>query len=347
MSPSARSILVLHEAIEPDARADERDTLIQAGEVAAALQRLGFRVNTLQTSLNLDATLATIRQQQPDAVFNLVESLGGDGRMIYFVPALLASAGLAFTGSASDAIFLSSQKQLAKNWMRHNGILTPASLDSDGSDMDPGTCWIVKSVWEHASFGLDDGCVVRGSEAAAARIGECIARFGGEWFAEQFVAGREFNISVLERDGAPVILPVAEIEFSGFAPGKPEIVGYAAKWDEDSAEYRGTPRVFPSLSPDLATALEGIVQQCWESFGLQGYARVDIRVDEAGIPWVLEINANPCLSRDAGFAVAAGMAGIAYDQMISQIVDSGLTAGLPARFGGDENPRYRVAKAGV
>jgi D-alanine-D-alanine ligase len=206
------------------------------------------------------------------------------------------------------------------------------------------TRWIVKSLWEHASFGLDDGCVVRGFDAARARIEECVARYGGEWFGEQFVEGREFNISVLEQAGKPLILPMAEISFSGLAPGKPRIVGYAAKWDEGSSEYQATPRSFPKIAAGLREALERVVLQCWKHFGLQGYARVDIRVDAEGVPWVLEVNANPCLSRDAGFAAAARLAGIDYEQLIGLVVDAGLKTAGPTGSMFEAPPRHLISQ---
>jgi D-alanine-D-alanine ligase len=330
MNQAAPFAVVLHEAIGSCARADELDTLVQAEQVSTALQHLGWRVSTLQTGLDLDATLASIKEQRPDVVFNLVESLGGDGRLIHFIPALLGSGDVAFTGCGSDAVYLSSQKELAKNWMRLNGIPTPASLATAGEKPGADTRWIVKSLWEHASFGLDDGCVVRGFDAARTRIEECVARYGGEWFAEQFVEGREFNISVLEQAGKPLILPMAEISFTNLPPGKPKIVGYAAKWDEAAPEYQATPRTFPKLPFSLHEALEEVVRNCWKSFGLNGYARVDIRVDERGTPWVLEVNANPCLSRDAGFVAAARLAGMDYEQLIGRVVDAALSKGAPS-----------------
>ncbi len=344
MNQIAPLAVVLHEAIGPDARADELDTLVQAKQVSAALHDLGWRVSTLQTSLDLDATSAGITERQPGIVFNLVESLGGDGRLIHFIPALLSSCNVPFTGCHSDAVYLSSQKELAKNWMRLNGIPTPVSLASAGEKPVADTRWIVKSLWEHASFGLDDGCVVRGFDAARARIEESVARYGGEWFAEQFVEGREFNISVLEQAGKPFILPMAEISFSGLPPGKPRIVGYAAKWDEDSSEYQATPRSFPKLAAGLREALERVVQQCWKCFGLRGYARVDIRVDAQGTPWVLEVNANPCLSQDAGFAAAARLAGIGYEQLIGLVVDAGLKTGLPPGLAANERPQHFISQ---
>lgn len=327
MRPAPLSVLVLHEAIAAGARADEMDTLVQAGQVVAALQQPGCRVSALATGLDLAGTLASIRQSNPDCIFNLVESLAGDGRMIHFIPALLHSADVPFTGSGSDAIYLSSHKLLAKNWMRLHGIATPAFFMPGDGASDSATQWIVKSVWEHASFGLDDGCVVSSVSAAQARIEKCAQRHGGDWFAEQFIDGREFNISILEQQGQPLILPIAEMTFVDYPQGKPKMVGYAAKWDEQAVEYHATRRVFPALCAELRETLVQTVERCWRNFGLKGYARVDIRLDAAAVPWVLEINANPGLAQDAGYAAAAREAGMSYEQVIDAILQAALHSG--------------------
>ncbi len=317
-APMPRSVVVLHETIGPHARADEADTLVQVDEVAAALAALGWSVATLATGLDLGATRAELESRRPDLVFNLVESLAGDGRLITLIPQLLAASGFPFTGCGAGTIHLSSDKVLAKRWMSLNGIPTPALLGAAGG-VDTGSCWIVKSVWEHASLGLDAGSVVTDAAAAHARIAECRARHGGDWFAEHYVDGREYNISVLETDGRVRILPIAEMRFVGFAPAQPRIVGYAAKWDPAAPEYDATQRSFAPLPENERSALTSVVDDCWRAFGLRGYARVDIRVDEHGQPWVLEVNANPCLSADAGFAAAALEAGISYPRLIESI----------------------------
>ena len=322
MKQTRSSVLVLHEALGADARADELDALVQVQQVSAALKEQGWGVNTLATGLELESTLAAIRRQKPDCVFNLVESLAGDGRLIHFVPALLDTAGLCFTGSNSDALYLSSNKLLAKRWMQYHGIATPAILTRDGEQSETDGRWIVKSVWEHASFGMDEGCVVEGADAARARIDASIRRYGGEWFAEAFIDGREFNIAVLQKHGSLQILPAAEMTFVDYPADKPRFVGYAAKWDENAPEYHATQRLFASLNEQLANAINHAVEQCWKCFGLDGYARVDFRVDSAGKPWVLEVNANPCIAQDAGFTAAAQQAGIAYNELVEQLVQS-------------------------
>lgn len=322
------SILVLHDAPSENARPDELDGFLQAQQVAAAIETLGWRVRLQPVGLNLHATLAGIRKKKPSCVFNLVDSPGGDGRLIHFVPALLDVADIPYTGCGSDAIYLTSQKQLGKSLMQQNGVPTPRDLRPGSSANDVRSTWIVKSLWENASFGLDDGCVVHGSNAALQRIADCESRFGGEWFAEEYLDGREFSISVLEHKGQPWVLPIAEMVFAGFPDNKPHIVGYAAKWDEVAPEYTGTRREFPSLPDALRERLEDIVRQCWTLFELRGYARVDLRLDAAGEPRVLEVNANPCLSRDAGFVAAAAEAGIAYEQLIDRIVRSAIRPAL-------------------
>ena len=209
-----------------------------------------------------------------------------------------------------------------------HGVPTPAWLEAnDAADRD-GQAWIVKSVWEHASLGLDDGCIVRGKAALAARLDRSAASFGGEWFAERYIDGREFNISVIEEAGAPRVLPVAEIRFDAFPDDKPKIVGYAAKWDTDAPEYRNTPRVFPNLARAKEMRLHELAKKCWKIFRLRGYARVDIRMDDRGVPWVLEINANPCLSSDAGFVAAAAEGNLGYEKIIEAIMDAALRPDL-------------------
>jgi len=153
---------------------------------------------------------------------------------------------------------------------------------------------------------------------------------GRPYFAEQYVEGREFNLSLLADAGGPQVLPPAEIDFSRFPAGKPRIVGYRAKWKADSPEYHATPRRFDFAAADrpLLDGLAELARSSWQRFGLRGYARVDFRVDHQGCPWILEINVNPCLSPDAGFAAALGRAGIPFSQAIARILHDTLRTAM-------------------
>lgn len=318
---------MLRERLLQDARPDERDALVQAEEVSAALCSLGFDAPCVELGLDLGELLEKLEALKPDVVFNLVESFAGQGALVSTVPALLDSRGYRVTGCDARSLYLTSHKILAKQWLCQHGLPTPEWTLAGDVPQITGGPWIVKSVWEHASLGLDDGCVVSGADAVARRIAASKSRYGGEWFAERFVEGREFNVSVLGVEGRAEILPIAEIVFEGYAAGKPRIVGYAAKWEPEAVEYHATKREFPALAAGMAAEIESLAEKCWTIFGLSGCARVDFRVDANGSPWILEVNANPCLARDAGLFAAARQADMSYERLIERIVtDAGMRA---------------------
>jgi D-alanine-D-alanine ligase len=308
-------IVLVHDAAAAAGRPDSSDTLLEAQAIAGALEKLGYETSTLPVGLDLGALERRLSELAPHAVFNLVESLEGRGRLLHLVPALLESLRVPFTGCSAHSLAATSHKIAAKKLLRQAEIATPADLGEAGGDGP----WIVKAVFEHASLGLDDSSVVSDARAAARLLDARRAEFGGDWFAERYVAGRELNVAILAAPSGPRVLPVAELEFEGYPPDKPAIVGYAAKWDVDSFEYRHTLRSF-DVEPELARRAERLALACWDLFGLDGYARVDFRVDASGLAFVLEINANPCLSPDAGFAAALERAGVDYGEAIGWLV---------------------------
>ncbi len=310
---------------------DLLDGEVQRQAIARALIELGHEPIPIPCDLDLGAARERLRQCEPALVFNLVESLGGSDRLMPLATLLLESLGLPYTGCPTAAIVATNDKPASKRRMRELGLPTPAcrrlaegnATPHEADAMRFPTEVIIKSVAEHASIGLDDASVVTvDSEAElAALLIERSRSAGRELFAERFVRGREFNLSLL--DGRA--LPPAEIVFENYPEGKPRIVGYAAKWVEASPEYDGTPRTFEFTADDapLLERLGRIAEACWNGFGLAGAARVDFRTDEAGEPWILEVNANPCLNPDGGFAAACGQAGIGYVDMIGAIVAAG------------------------
>ena len=181
-------------------------------------------------------------------------------------------------------------------------------------------------MWEHASIGLDAEAVV---EAASDRLLETLMaqrkrKLGGACFAEAYIEGREFNIAILDGSEGPQVLPPAEIIFEGYPSERARIVDYQAKWDTASYAYHHTPRCFDfdAVDDGLLEQLRNLSRECWDLLGLRGYARVDFRVDHHERPWILEINANPCLSPDAGFAAAVRQAGLTMTDAVGRIVDS-------------------------
>lgn len=326
---------VVHNAVAADSAPDEQDVLAQVDAVTDALRQLGHKPVRLACGLNLSRVQSELRTVAPQMVFNLVESLDSTGRLIHLFPFMLDAMAMPYTGAGAEALMLTSNKLLAKSLMESAGLPTPAWVASRAARSlglfrrpreNPGQ-WIVKSVWEHASVGLDAEAILEtaSSHLLDTLLEERAPRLGGACFAEAFIDGREFNLSLLEGPDGPRILPPAEIIFEGFAAGQARIVDYQAKWDPESYAYHHTPRRFDFDAADegLLEELRSLAQECWQLFGLRGYARVDFRVDRQERPWILEINANPCLSPDAGFAAAIHQAGLSLSEAVGRIVDAG------------------------
>lgn len=345
-------VAILYNQPLAEAAADDLDVLVQRDAVGAALTRLGHSVSDVPCTLDLEDARQRLTADRPDVVCNLVESLGGSDRMMPLATVLLDGLHLPYTGCHTSAIIDSSDKIRAKSILQAAGLPTPDWTSSGGrprlvasAATGTGSCfqsgpaaaspsrtisrpWIIKAIAEHASLGLDDASIVTpdSPDQLTAWVCERSERLGRPCFAEQYIAGREFNLSLLDGDNGPQVLPPAEIDFSRFPAGKPRIVGYAAKWDAASAEYQDTPRRFDfpdADSPQLAILVD-LARRCWQVFGLSGYARVDFRLDAAGRPWILELNANPCLSPDAGFAAALERGGISFDAAIERILRAAL-----------------------
>jgi len=341
-------IAVLHGEVAEGAGPDEQDALAEAAFVADGLARLGHEPCAVPVSLNLEKSRQALTALRPELVFNLVEALAGHGRLIHLAPALLDALRIPYTGARTEAMFLTSNKLLAKSTLAAAGLPTPEWFPDGGkssSSSAQGT-WIVKSVWEHASVGLEEGSVLFAADQKKI-AGEMAARratLGGTCFAERFIDGREFNVSLLAGGKAaplagkdiaagvesavlpgnedPEVFPPAEIRFDAYPPGKVRVVGYKAKWEAESFEFAGTTRsfTFPPADAPLLALLRELALQCWRLFGLRGYARVDFRVDAGGRPWILEVNANPCISADAGFIAAAAQAGISHTAVLERII---------------------------
>ncbi len=330
---SKMKIAVIHNEVATDDAPDEKDVLLQAEVVTGALASQGHKVIRLGCTLDLETMRQKLADMKPQLVFNLVESLAGYGSLIHLFPNLLDTLGIAYTGSEAESIRQTSNKTAAKKCMRRAGLPTPDWLDSRSEPenlsmagpFSGGRTWIIKALWEHASVGLDENSILEAESVAdlLSRMTNRSAVLGTACFAEEFIPGREFNLSLLAgKNGKPKVLPPAEICFEGFDPDKPRIVDYRAKWEEDSFEYRNTPRSFDFRTGDqsLLRQLEELSLRSWEVFGLRGYARVDFRVDAENRPWILEVNANPCLSPDAGFAAALSRAGISFSDAVKAII---------------------------
>lgn len=316
-------VLVLHSDVPPGAPPEDQDTLIAAGAVSQALASRGYE--TVMAPFFPTRLRAVVESEAPDVVFNLVEGIDGKGRLAHMAPRLLEQIGVPYTGTGPDGLIVTSDKPRSKRMLRAVGLPTPDWAEPPGwDDLSPGR-WIVKSSHEDASLGLDDNSVVE-EACVQARAEISAQKFGGAWFAERYIDGREFNITVIERSGAPHVLPMAEMTFEAWPVARPRIVGYDAKWDDTSFESLQTVRVFgvEMREPALARELRFLCEEAWDLFQCRGAARVDFRVTPEGQPVILEINPNPGIAPDAGIVAAAKEAGLSYAGLIEGLVKEAL-----------------------
>jgi D-alanine-D-alanine ligase-like ATP-grasp enzyme/ribosomal protein S18 acetylase RimI-like enzyme len=263
-------------------------------------------------------------------VFNLVEELDGVAGDANLAPAVCRALDRSPTGSDTTCLTLCLDKWQTRAALQAAGIAVPPGVvvppGSDGSDLEwPCGPLLVKPLRSDASEGIDGRSVTLDAHTAMAVVRRLHADLDQPALVEQFIAGREINVSLLETDGGVCVLPLAEIDFSAFPPDKPRIVDYAAKWLADSFEFQNTPRRIPApLDEPAADAIRRLALAAWRVVGCRDYARVDLRLDENGCPFVLEVNANPDISPDAGFAAALAAAGISYAQFVQAAIRNAL-----------------------
>ena len=319
-----RRVVIAHNAVASDDDPSTRDVLAQvawAGDGLAGLE-IPFTVLPLDNP-GVDARVVT----QPGlVVFNLVESPPGHPRFQVEAAATFERLGVPFTGSDADTIWLTTDKLATRARLSDHGIPVAPGGEVDPDDPEiferVPPPWILKPALEDASVGINGGAVTSDRSVAVARARAMAARFGEPVLVERLLDGREFNLSLLAAPEGIEVLPPAEMLFVDFPPDRPRVVDWAAKWDQDSFGYQHTVRRFlpRGEDDDLARRLESTARAASEACGVTGYARIDLRLDETGIPCVLEVNANPCLSADAGFAAATAAAGLDPAQVVARIL---------------------------
>jgi D-alanine-D-alanine ligase len=320
-----KRVVILHEPISASPREDEEDLFIAIESVRRVLQELDYQTTEVPFSLNLEKAAKTLLDSPPLFVFNLVETVADRGGLSFLACALLERLQLSFTGNPSPAMFLTSNKIVTKKLLSRFLIPTPPWVSHpEDQDFIPGEPYIIKPISEDASIGLDQESLLHSNSYDSLRhlISRKAAAFQTGFFAEKYIEGREFNVSLLGSKRHPHILPIAEMHFQDYAEKKlVKILDYDSKWNKESFQYHHTiPHFdFPQEDQLLVAEINRLVLQCWSLFELNGYARIDLRVDAQGRPWVIEINANPCLSPDSGLVMAADRAGLSYRELIRRI----------------------------
>ena len=318
------NIVIVHasEAAEPPV-----DPVLS--QVREALGAAGHNATPLAVDRNLSETVRQLTDRKPDLVFNLAESYSGRSALESSIAGLLNLLDLRYTGSSPAGLMLAGDKSISTKMLRAHGVKTPesstlfrGSIESAGKMVFP---LIVKPPQEDASLGITGKSVVKDLQELFLQLDHLHTEYSSPILVEEFIEGREFYLGVLG-NSQPQVLPVVEMDFTGFPDGTPRIASWAAKWGDDGegsgAEFAGTKSVIAEgLDEALVERMNKVALDAFQALRLRDYARVDLRVRDDGEIYVLEINPNCYLEKEAEFARAAQKSGIEYHALIARIVE--------------------------
>ena len=303
--------------------------------VGSTLETLGHQVTRVSADADVTPVVDGLRRSNPELVFNLTESFAGVSSLDSNVAALLNLLDLRYTGSSPAGLMLAGDKSLTKKVLGFHGIQTPAfttvyrgAVDWAGDLEFP---LIVKPPQEDASIGITGKSIVSDLKQLFGAIDALQSEFGQPVLVEQFVEGREFYVGVLGNFEAEA-LPIIEMDFSGLPAGMPRIASWEAKWGVDgsgeeseaekSVEFRGTKSIFPTnVDEALTERIQKTALDAFAALRLRDYARIDLRVSDKGEIYVIEVNPNCYLEKNAEFARAAECHGLSYHKLIGRIVE--------------------------
>lgn len=312
--------------------ADEGSIRIDTSENGFALQVIEIEnllkytftdVKSLPVDKNVRRTIDEIIAYEPDAILNFVESIEGIAYYEYCLAGLYELLGFNYTGNIPSTLGNCLNKERTKEILYANGIKTPRAIiftpksKFTSKDIELNYPLIIKIVDEDASIGISENSVVNNYKELKKHFRFLAETYKKNLIVEEYIVGRELNCAILGNN----VLPISEIDFTGLPENLPKIVTYDGKWIEDSIYYNHTKPICPAkIDPETQKQIEATAIHAYNVLKCRDYARVDIRLANDGIPYVIEVNPNPDVSSDSGFARAAAAAGKKYSELLSTII---------------------------
>ncbi len=308
----------------------EVGVLEEREHVEQALKDSGYKTSLFNMNGDVKRLIAFIEEQKPDIIFNLCEQLGDESTHEMHVAGIYEIMDVPYTGASAFALGSCLNKVRTKEILKAHDLPTPRFAlfqhlsDLPGEDFDLRFPLIVKPAHEDASIGIENASIVDSLAALRKRIRYIFQEYDQPALVEEYIDGRELNVAILG-NRRPIILPISEIDFSGLPEDYPKIVSYNAKWMEGTPEYVGTEGKCPADVPAETEKLaKEMALKAFQIMGLRDYGRIDMRLDKKGNLFILEVNPNPDISDDAGFARSARAHGLKFEDIISKIVQYAL-----------------------
>jgi len=308
------------------------DSVAKVAEVVCeTLVQSGLEATLVPLQRSMFTFLRRLKELNIEVVVNLCEGFFGKPQWEANVAAVMEIMQIPFTGNGSRTLALCQDKHQAKAVLSSFNLpVAPSQLLTSAEEMvDLRFPVIVKPNSEDASLGVHPESVVYDHEALAVQVKRIIETYSQPAIVEEFIDGREFNVAVLDI-GEPKALPVSEIDFSRMPEGFPRICSYEAKWYPDHILYQVTPPICPApVDEELRTRLQTLAVTAFKVMGCRDYARVDFRMNQEGEIFILEVNPNPDISLDAGYARALKAAGINYAEFWHLMIQNALKRKAP------------------
>ncbi len=303
--------------------AADEDTVSSAQKVQNGLTRPG--VHTTLVGLSEDRIVPTISAIRADCIINLIDWTGEDLPLSFAAMEALESCGIPFAGATRENFAL-VDKVTMKRALDAAGLPTPRwQLFKTGEEAISRSLAypvLVKLSREHCSVGLDTSSFVMDRQTLAQVVKEKLRRFRQDVYVEEFLTGREFQITVIEEEQGPVMLPPAEIIYR--ESGNPEFLTFIERWDQNAPEYARSTTKLAQLTPREYRMFEECACSAFARLGFRDFTRVDARLNAVGELMILEINPNPGLDSDPEYSMtlSAEAAGISFPDFLWRIVSS-------------------------
>jgi len=297
--------------------------------VYEALKENGHEVSLLGVFDDINVLVEEIRQNKPDVVFNIMEGFRNKTKLERNAAWFLEMLDVPFTGANPAALLICNDKAISKKILSFHKIRVPnfhtfSKNKKLKSVKRPKLPVIVKPLCEEASVGISQASVADSEEACLERIKFIHEKINMDAIVEEYVAGREFYVSVIGHKTLEV-LPIREMKFGEISDPESRIATYKAKWDNEYRKKWGIQNVFANNMPEgLEKKITHICKTAFRALNLNSYARFDLRVTSDGKIYVLEVNANPCLAKDDEIAQSAEKSGLGYVKLIQKIVSLAL-----------------------
>lgn len=298
-------------------------------DVVSTLRALGHDVRPLGVHDDLGDIRRMCEEWKPHIAFNLLEAFNDVTIFDQNVVSHLELLKLPYTGCNPRGLLLARDKSLSKKLLSYHRIPVPESeVFRIGQRVRRpkrlGFPLMVKSLTQEASIGISQASVVDSDEKLAERVAFIHESIGTAAIVEQYIDGRELYVGVLGNQKLQA-LPVWELFFTNMPPEARRIATDRVKWSvKYQTKYGIDSGAARELTPALTDAIQHVCKRTFRALELSGYARIDLRLDAEGRPWVIEANPNPQIAKGEDFAASAEAAGLPYDSLIQRIVNLGL-----------------------